>query len=201
MAGLDSHLRPDHVFVDVWGKQWCGRQKSRVHGGHDGSSYGTDAYDGYVGGREELQGNGEDGACLAALVRGGQSIGGRVPVWEKDRWGFELFLFWNRKKSVYSWKWTVPTGRCSHGTHQHGGDAQHQAEACRGEAGHLSLGVRWGGQDSLVERLVGQAAQSLSKRHNPGAMTGNSLYRGTTWSGNTDMTLLLLYAAPTVIIT
>ena len=58
-------------------------------------------------------------------------------------------------------KISVCTCWCSHSADEHRGDTQHQAEGWGGEAGHLSLAVRWGGQDSLVERLVGQATQSL----------------------------------------
>lgn len=76
----NTHLLPDDVLVDIWGEQWGRGQQGRVHGGHDGGSYSPNANDRDVGGCEVLQSDGEDGSCLVALVRGGQSIRGWVPI-------------------------------------------------------------------------------------------------------------------------
>lgn len=54
---------------------------------------------------------------------------------------------------------------CSHCADQYGGDAQHQAECRGGEAGDLGLRVGGGGQNPLVESLVGQSAQCLLRTH------------------------------------
>ena len=54
----NSHLLPDNVLIDIWGKQWGRGQKSRVHGGHDSSSDSSNANDRDVGGCEVLQSNG-----------------------------------------------------------------------------------------------------------------------------------------------
>ena len=80
----NSHLLPDNVLIDIWGKQRGRGQKSWVHGGHDSSSYSSDANDRDVGGCEVLQSNGQDGAGLVALIRCGQSIAGWVPVWKEQ---------------------------------------------------------------------------------------------------------------------
>lgn len=80
-----SYLLPDYVLVDVGREQRGWGQKSRVHGGHDGGSHGSDANDGHVGGGEKLQGNGKDWARLVALIWGGQAIASGVPVWQGKR--------------------------------------------------------------------------------------------------------------------
>lgn len=77
----NSYLLPDDVFVDVGREQGGWGQKSWIHGRHDGGSYSSNANYGYVCGCEKLQGNGQDWACLATIVWGGQAIGGGVPVW------------------------------------------------------------------------------------------------------------------------
>lgn len=72
-----------------------------------------------------------------------------------------------KTRLVYDrWEFSRCTCRSSHGSDQNRRDTQNQAEGRGGEARHLSLGVRGGGQDSLVESLVGQTSQSLTKiRH------------------------------------
>lgn len=92
-------------------------------------------------------------------------------TWRKE----QLFHFFGVPRTTKSIliEYCQCTCRCSHGPHQHRWDTQHQAKGRRGKTGHLSLGVRWGREDSLVECLVGQPPQSLAKTHSQDFNDGN----------------------------
>ena len=81
VRALFPHLLPEDVLVDVGGEHGGRGEQGRVHGGHDSCRHGPDADDGDVGGGEVLQGDGQDGAGLAALVGGRAAVAGGVPVW------------------------------------------------------------------------------------------------------------------------
>lgn len=165
-------------WTHTWGWETAGQWGGWNLPGHDRTGWANHSWwSSSLAGQEECWGEKTVKQCLLIwsptlpIKSQSEEENFENKTWRKE----QLFHFFGvpiPTKSILI-KYFQCTCRCSHGPHQHRWDTQHQAKGRRGKTGHLSLGVRWGRENSLVECLVGQPPQSLAKTHSQDFNDGN----------------------------